>query len=121
MKNLSSVLFVSLLLFTTPPAKADPTPPLASISGSNFLIIQIAIPEVKKNKFDISKYKISVEDRDKSYRVLFSDPHSPHDTVTTDGHLTRLTVWRGSSPNMQEFEVEIDKSTRKVIGLYYER
>jgi hypothetical protein len=122
MKTRISAVLTGIVFLLSPIAHANPDVPLGSISGSSLLIIQIALAEVAKSKIDISKYKISVEEADKTYHVSFNDPSPPpSDVTTTNGRLITEYERRGSSPNMPEFWVEIDKASRKAIGLHYVR
>jgi len=119
--NLAGVAFLlANEVDKNPPQKAKVD--LGTISGKSFLIIQAAMPELKKQNLKPDKYQISVSEEDGSYYVLFLDPLRPVDTrkIMPDGRI-QATQYFGSSGRFPEFDVEIDKASMKVIRLAFER
>lgn len=68
---------------------------IVSISGTDFLLIDSAVEEFRKQDLDIQIYDVVLSISDDGYWVSFEDPERPQST-------------RGSSPRMSEFSVLLD-------------
>ncbi len=76
-----------------------------SLSGRHFELIASAVAEAKSHGHEISSYLITLSRIENRFIVEFVDPNRPEGI-------------RGSSPNMQEFLVEIDSDSNILRTTY---
>jgi len=81
-----------------------------TISGTNFNIIQKALPELEEHDLDIKEYTIIIRKTKDVIVVMFSDPFRE----------TNPTIL-GGSPDIQELEVHLDKETLDVKKSFFPR
>jgi hypothetical protein len=93
----------SLLLFDSSVGRSEP---VEKLSGKTFAAVEIAAQELSKRGLSIINYEIIIESIDQSIHIIFQDPN-------------RSSHQRGSSSRLQEFEVELDGQTNKIIRSHF--
>jgi hypothetical protein len=79
-----------------------------SISGRQFLAIQAAIPELERNKLDVTGYQIAVSESGTSVFVTFDNPNRPQGYMGCWGKLPC-------------FSVELGKDDLRIIRAHFVR
>jgi hypothetical protein len=87
-----------------------PVKEIGVLSSTTVRIVQAATPVFLQTGLDIAPYRAEIFETDRSYVVLFQDANFDR----PPGH-------RGSSPHRPEYEVELEKSSLKLLGSHFVR
>lgn len=99
----------SLLSFglTTVSIAAD-LPEESSVPGALVRAIPVALTEFERTRLSLDQYEVVIYEEGQAIMVVFLDPKRPDQIL-------------GSSPNMREYTVVLDKQTLQVLESYYMR
>ena len=88
------------------------------ITGKDFELIEIAVPEARKRQLDLSLYRISVTEDD-----TIVDGKKNHYFIVSfiDAQAPRVPTGPGNPGKLPGLEVKIDRATLAVVGAFFIR
>ena len=105
-----TAVFAALLLVPGTVRGQVPIKEIGATSGIAARIIHAAMPSFLQTGLDVAAYRVEILETDRSYAVLFQDA----DFERPPGH-------RGGSPHRLEYEVELEKTSLKVLDAHFVR